>query len=160
MDSETLPPTSPAIDTKHCPDCGSTGIRTSLSLYNTAKNYARSSLSRVAMTGGAGFYLDGVNVRATPETLIAAKFAPPEKPRFSWWLSLLTLVCAAFVYFCLTEFAGLSIWLALVISLGSFAADHLIRQLILRKKMAHYREEYARWEKIRVCMDCGNALPF
>ncbi|HEV7646344.1 MAG TPA: hypothetical protein VGO50_20585 [Pyrinomonadaceae bacterium] len=148
------------IDTKQCPDCGSTEIRTSLSLYNTAKNYARSSLSRVAMTGGAGFYLDGVNVRATPETLMAAKFAPPEKPQFSWWLSLLTLVCAAFLYFCLTEFARLSIWLALVISLGCIAGDHFIRQLILRKKMTRYRDEYAEWEKIRVCMDCGNPLAF
>jgi hypothetical protein len=111
------------------------------------------------MTGGAGFYLDGVNVRATPETLMAAKFAPPEKPQFSWWLSLLMVVCAAFVYFCLTEFAGLSAWLALIISLGCLAADHLIRQLVLQRKMKLYREEYARWEKVRVCMDCGNALP-
>ena len=159
MDFQTKPaPGSKNTDPLLCPNCQSAEIRSARSVYNTAKNYSRSSISRVAVTGGAGFYLDGVNVRPTPETLLAAKFPPPEKPGFSWWLSSLTLLCAAFLFFCLTQWLGVSTWPALAICLVCVAADHFIRQFILRKKLALYREKYAEWEKTRICLDCESSF--
>jgi hypothetical protein len=159
MDSQTKPaPGGNKIDPSLCPNCHSADIRSSRSVYDTAKNYSRSSISRVAVTGGAGFYLDGANVRPTPETLLAAKFPPPEKPKFSWWLSSLTLLCAAFLFFCLTQLLGISTWPALAICVISLAADHFIRQFILRKKLALYHRKYAEWEKMRICLDCKSSF--
>jgi hypothetical protein len=158
MDSPSHSSAEPNIDPKVCPNCGSADIRSTRSIYDTAKSYARSSISRVAVTGGAGFYLDGSNVRPTPETLMAAKFPPPEKPKFSWWWLSLTVLCAAFLYFCLAEWVGISAWLALAISAAWVVGDYLIRSLILPGKLKDYRERYDRWEKTRVCLNCETAI--
>jgi hypothetical protein len=141
-----------------CPHCQSTDVRTSRSIFDVAKNYARSSISRVAVTGGAGFYLGGANVRPTPETLLAAKFPPPEKPKFSWWLSSLTVCCAAFLYFCLTQWVGISPWRALGFCAGCVAVDHLTRRFLLQNKLTSYREAYARWENLNICLDCERSF--
>jgi hypothetical protein len=92
---------APAPTTRTCPFCASDETRTVQSIYDIAKNYSRSSLSRVAVTGGAGFYLGGSNVRPTEDTIRAAKFPPPPRPRFSWWTFVSVVLTVACAYFCL-----------------------------------------------------------
>ena len=141
-----------------CPFCQSRDVRPCRSLYETAKSYSRSSISRVAVTGGAGFYLDGANVRPTPETLMAAKFPPPAKVKFSWWLFLLAVICAAFLYFCLAEWVGISRWAALAICFAGLLAYYLTQHYILKKRLAIYRKEYEDWKSTSVCLSCEKAF--
>jgi hypothetical protein len=146
-----------AADSKACPNCHSGDTRSVQNIYDIAKNYSRSSISRVAVTGGAGFYLDGSNVRPTPETLMAAKFPPPKRPRFSWWTFISVVITAGFFYFVLVEWVGMTIWPALGITVFCIAADFALQRLILQKSMKAYREEFAAWQKQRVCLSCETA---
>lgn len=118
----------------------------------------RSSISRVAVTGGAGFYLDGGNVRPTPETLMAAKFPPPAKPSFSWWLFSGVALTAAFLVFVLVEWVGISPVAAFAAGFVVIAADYLIQRLALQKKTAEYHKNYDIWKNTRVCLECEEAF--
>jgi hypothetical protein len=92
-----------APTTRTCPYCASEETRTVQNIYDIAKNYSRSSLSRVAITGGAGFYLGGSNVRPNEDTIRAAKFPPPTRPRFSWWTFISVVLTVAFGCFVLNQ---------------------------------------------------------
>lgn len=143
---------------KHCPECRSDDTRSLTNIYDMAKNYSRSSLSRVAITGGAGFYLDGANVRPTPETLLAAKFPPPRHPRVSWWTLIVVVITAWFFYFCLVTWVGTPLWLAILLALGIIFADIAIQYFVHQQRMAAYKKDYAEWSKQRVCMDCERSF--
>jgi hypothetical protein len=159
MNSQTeSPPEAPNADSGVCPHCGSDDVRSNRSIYDVAKNYSRSSLSRVAVTGGAGFYLDGANVRPTTETLLAAKFPPPKKPKFSWWLFAGIVVTAAFLVFVLMEWVGISRPAAVIIGLACVAIDYAIQHLVVQKQMSAYRRDYEAWKNTRVCLDCEESF--
>lgn len=137
-----------------CPYCHSSDTRSLKSIYDIANNYKRSSISRVAVTGGAGFYLDGSNVRPTPETLMAAKFPPPGKPKFSWWLFLSVALTAAFLVFVLVEWVGISRGYAFGAGISLLAGTYAVQRIVLQKKAGDFQKSYDEWKQIRVCLDC------
>jgi hypothetical protein len=109
----------------------------------------------VAITGGAGFYLGGENVRLTPESQLAAKTNPPPKPHVSWGTISLSVMFFFTAGFFLTLAERASALVAVLIGVIGFPVGYAIQHWAYQRDKTAYETEMKTWKDRWICRECG-----